>query len=127
MKTRYGGMSAALLFLVAGRADAQDHIDIVQIWQNFIASAVAENNCAADKASSDHQFLSNLTAVTIRATQRLQEENPTITPADLVIKMNVAGEGIGDKVTGEIKQNGCSSPKIQMLLKMYRMHAAMKF
>ena len=108
-------------------SSAQGSVDIVQIWQNFIASRVAANECGTVEKATEQHFLVNLTTVTTRATQTLQERNPTVSQADLTSKMEAASSQIHDKVEAAIKQSGCSSPGVQQLLTMYKMHSAMNF
>ena len=108
-------------------AVAQNRVDIVQIWQNFIASGVAEHACATPEKPAETKFLANLTDVTIRATQRLQERNPGASQAALAKNMQDMGTSINTAVKAEITANGCTSPKIQQLLKMYTMHSTMNF
>jgi hypothetical protein len=118
--------AALALACVPLASHAQGSVDIIQIWQNFVASRVAANECGGVEKATEQNFLANLTTVTARATQAIQERNPTISQADLASKMESASGQIHDKVEAEIKQNGCSSSKVQQLLKLYAMHAAMK-
>lgn len=119
--------AAALTLVCAFAARSQGRVDIVQIWENFIASRVAASECGGIDKNSDQNFLVNLTSVTIRVTQAIEQRNPTVPNADLVGKINALSDGIHDKVDAEIKQNSCSSPRIQQLLSMYKLNAAITF
>jgi hypothetical protein len=77
-----------------------------------------------DKAT-EPKFLSNLMTVTIRATQALKERNSNLSDKDLANKITAAQNQLADKVKAEITQNGCSSDRIQQLLKLYKIHAEM--
>ncbi len=120
---------ACVPFEARAQAEGQTHVkvDIVQIWENFIASSVAADACGGVEKTTRDNFLANLTTVTLRATQALQARNPSVPPADVASRMENASGQIRDKVQAEIKQNGCASTKIQPLLQMYKMHADMKF
>lgn len=121
---------AVVVLTIAGASahvHAQNQIDILQIWQNFIASGVAATECGSAEPASRQKFLSNLTAVSIRATQELEQRQPSAAPAAIENEMKLVGDGIHNKVEAEIKQNGCSSPKIQPLISMYKMHSEMSF
>jgi hypothetical protein len=120
-------VAGLVLAFVPLASQAEGRVDIVQIWQNFVASSVAARECGGVEKATEQNFLVNLTTVTTRATQALQERNPTVSPADLTGKMEAASGQIKDKVEAEIKQNGCPSPKIQPLLQMYKIHAGMHF
>jgi hypothetical protein len=104
----------------------QSKVDIIQIWQNFIASRVAAEECGAIDKNTDTHFLANLLDVTIRATQAIQERNSGVSHDEMVGRMKSAGDEIRGKVDSEIKQNGCPSPRIQQLLSMYKMHSTMR-
>lgn len=119
--------AAAMLICAPLVATAQTSVDIVQIWQNFIASGAAEKACGPGGEKPSDHFLANLTMVTIRATQALQERYPNVPAPELKSKIAAIPNMIDNKVQAEVKANGCGSPKIQQLLAMYRMHSAMKF
>ena len=127
MKRSFLAMALLAFASASAPVHAQGQIDILQIWQNFIASGVAATECGSVEPASRQKFLSNLTAVSIRATQALQQRQPSAAPAAVASEMKLAGDGIHDKVEAEIKQNECSSPKIQPLISMYKMHSEMNF
>ena len=98
----------------------------MQIWQNFLASRVAANECHALDAATDDHFLSNMMDVTIRAAQSLKESNPNVAEDVLADRMERDTNEIGTKVKADVATNGCSSERIQQLLKLYQMHSTMK-
>ncbi len=104
---------------------AQPQIDILQIWQNFVASRAAAEACGGVEKDTDTHFLANLSDVRIRALQALQERNPDAPKDELPGRMTVSENAVHAKVDEEIKKNGCSSDRIEQLLKMYKMHSTM--
>jgi len=118
---------AAVYFAwLPGSAMAQaTPVDIVQIWQNFLASQAAAKDCDAIDPATETRFLSNLSAVSIRAAQALKERNPNLSPETLSAQVKSTPSIVSGHVDVEIQSHGCSSPKILTLLKVYRMHAAM--
>jgi hypothetical protein len=94
-------VTTALGFLCIPPASfAQGRVDIIQIYENFLASRVAALDCVAVDNATEPKFLSNQRAVTIRAMQALKERN-------------------------RIAQNGCSSERIKALLKLYKLRSEM--
>ena len=126
MKVSFHFLTALALALAPALAHAQPAINIIQIWQNFLASRAAAITCNAVDPGTKTQFEANLIDVTIRAGQSILQNDPSISQADLPVKMKTVGDGISSKVNDEISQNGCKSPKIDQLLKLYKMHSTMK-
>jgi hypothetical protein len=114
-----------LLATVFSKSYAQGRVDIVQIYENFLASRVAAIGCNAVDKATEPKFLSNLMTVTVKATQALKERNSNLSDKDLANKITAAQNQLADKVKAEITQNGCSSDRIQQLLKLYKIHAEM--
>ena len=112
--------------LFASNLRAQGRIDIIQIWQNFIASSAAAEKCEPADKETQIKFLTNLQDVTIRTAQALQERNPGVSQNELVTQMKSVGEAVRGKVYDDINVNGCTSPKIQQMLRLYKMHAEMR-
>ena len=127
VKWRMRVIAALLISCVSVGAHGQSRVDILQIWQNFIASGVAATECGSGESPAKQKFAANLTDVSIGATQALQQREPSATQEQIVSRMKTVGEDIHEKVEAEIKQNGCSSPKIVQLLAMYKMHSEMNF
>lgn len=105
----------------------QTTVDILDIYQRFLASRFAALGCHATASATEQKFMANLTMVTTRAAMALKERNPSLSDADLSAKMNGVPTHIRGAIDGEISKNGCSSPRIQQLLALYKMHSEMSF
>ena len=103
----------------------QARVDIVQIYENFLASRVAALGCDAVDKATEPKFISNQQTVTIRAMQALKERNKNLSDPDLTAKVIAAQNATQAAVKGEIAQNGCSSERIKALLKLYKIHSEM--
>jgi hypothetical protein len=115
---------AALFFgLIPSLSFGQDRVDIVKIFQNFVASSVAANACNAVDKSTVVKFGANNVTVATRATMALKERNPAMSEKELGEKIVKMLDGIKQSVKNEIDQSGCGSDRIQQLLKLYEMHA----
>lgn len=107
------------------QARPQGHVDIVQIYSNFLASRVAAVGCDSVDKATEPKFLSNLQTVTIRATMAMKERNQNLSDQDLTAKVIASQNFTEAAVKTEIAQNGCSSERIKGLLKLYKMHSDM--
>jgi uncharacterized membrane-anchored protein len=125
MKRIRFALASLTLFCAPSATVAQGRVDIVQIYENFLASRVAALECRAIDKATEQKFLSNQMTVTIRATQALKERNSTLSDADINNKLLVGLNGLQMKVKTEIAQNGCASERIQQLLKLYKLHSTM--
>jgi hypothetical protein len=119
-----------ILFFMAllTRSEAQQpqpRVDIVQIYENFLASRLAALGCDAVAKDTEPKFLSNQQTVTIRAMMALKERNKNLSDADLTAKVIAAQNATQAAVKAEIVQNGCSSERIKALLKLYKIHSEM--
>ena len=117
----------ALFLLAAGlsKSQAQGRVDIVQVYENFLASRVAASGCDAVDKATELKFLSNLRMVTMRATMALKERNPNLSDADLASRVIAAQNKTAETVKAEIAQKGCSSDRIKQLLELYKLHSVM--
>jgi hypothetical protein len=117
---------APLAFLcVPFLAYGQGRVEIVQIYENFLASRVAALDCGGIDQASEQKFLSNQMTVTLRAAQALKERNSSLSDADLTSKVLALQNTLQANVKTEIAKNGCSSERIQQLLKLYKLHSTM--
>lgn len=106
---------------------AQAGVDIVQIWRNFIATGIASHECGDGDIAANRRFQASLTALTVKTAQTLQRRNPLLSQADVVAQMRTISDQVEQKVEAEIRQNTCASKKTQVLLKLYKVHALMRF
>jgi hypothetical protein len=113
------------LFCIPSACFGQGRVDIVQIYENFLASRVAALGCDAVDKATETRFLSNQQTVTTRATQALKERNKSLSDAELAAKIVSAQGATQAAVKTEIAQNGCSSERIKALLKLYKLHSEM--
>jgi hypothetical protein len=126
MKKAVLALAATLgVFCIQPASFGQGRIDIIQIYENFLASRVAALGCDAVDKATEPKFLSNQYVVTIRATQALKERNGNLSDAELAAKVVAAQNATQAAVKTEIAQNGCSSERIKGLLKLYKLHSEM--
>jgi hypothetical protein len=119
------------LVLIPAAAGAQSRpylhrTDVIQTWQDFMASAVAARQCGGVQKASSRGFRANLTTISQKATRTLEQRFPTMPKAELADRMKRVSDGVREKVSAEIKQNGCKSTRIVALLQMYKTNAAMR-
>jgi hypothetical protein len=57
----------------------------------------------------------------------MQERSPSASQNELSNQIKGIAGAVRGKVSDEINLNGCTSPKIQQLLNLYKMHASMRF
>lgn len=122
--------AAAMLsavFVCAGVVSyAQESVDIVPIYRNFVASRAAASKCNALDEASEQAFISNLSVVSAQATQALEARNPSMPKADVVRQMKAMNEEARDEAYAMIAKRGCSSPEVQRLVQLYKTHAEVK-
>lgn len=116
---------ALMLLLSPQQSSAQARTDIMTIYGRFLVSRLAMARCGTIEGSVDRKFMVNFTAVTIRAAQVLKARNPTLSDVQLSQKMDAFTAGLRDDVEADITQNGCATPRIQQVLQLYKIHAAM--
>lgn len=125
----FGGIAYGLVLLLSAAAplksQAQERVDILLIYSNFIASRVAALGCGTVDKATEPKFLSNLLTVTIRATQAFKERSQNLSDADVTNRVTDAQKRLEETVRAEIARNGCSSDRIQQLLKLYKIHSEM--
>ncbi len=113
---------ALVFWIVPGLSYAQERVDIVNIFANFLASGVAANACNAVDKSTAAKFSANSTVVAIRAAMALKERNVAMSEKELSEKIAKWADTTKQSVKNEIDKNGCGSNRIQDLLKLYTMH-----
>lgn len=119
------GFTALLMHLVPSSNASAQNIDIVTIYQNFIASRVAAARCNALDATLELRFHGNLMTVTIRATEAVKQRNPSLTDQQLVSEMDAMAQGVRQAVVSVIERSGCNNAGVQRLAQLYRAHGTM--
>ena len=121
--------SPALAFLMAASTayGAPDRIDIVTIYTQFIAAGTAAKYCNTMDSVDKTNWLVNNQIVALRAAMAIKERNPNLSDADLTAKSNEAIEGLRANVNAEASANGCTSTRIEQLLKLYQIQAGLHF
>jgi hypothetical protein len=104
-------------------AQAPQDLDIVRIFEYFVASSAAFAKCATADAQIEKKFLANFLMVTTRATQALKERNPTVPEPELAQGIEAKTSAIRQAVAEDIEKNGCNSPAVAQLVKLHRVHA----
>ena len=108
--------------LVCG-AQSTQRVDILRIFEAFIAANAAYTTCGASDPDVQRKFQANYAMVTMRAAQALEEQNPGLTGMELANMMESRMYLLSAVVSEEIKRTGCESPKIRALIELHHKHA----
>lgn len=119
-----GRVLIALLICCSAPALAEDKIDITQIYQNFLISAVAADRCGAKDPATDQKFFANLTAVTIRALRSVKEKTGWTDEA-VAAKFEQNTALIKQKTGEFIDAKGCAADGVVRFLTLYKIHSTM--
>lgn len=115
---------ATLLF--SGPAIAQDKLDILQVFDQFLLANHAASKCIKPDAETLGKFLGNFQIVIIRATEEVRKRNPNATKQEAQRIMKDRSDSQNQRVAEIIQSNGCNDPRIQDLLKRFQMQASLK-
>lgn len=124
-------MSKAIITLYAtlvfsGQAIAQDKLDILQVFDQFLLANHAASKCIKPDAETLGKFLGNFQIVIIRATEEVQKRNPNSTKQEAQQIMKAQSDSQNRRVTEIVQSTGCTDPRIQDLLKRFQMQASLK-
>jgi hypothetical protein len=114
--------------LFSTQAIAQDKLDILQVFDQFLLANHAASKCIKPDAETLGKFLGNFQVVTIRAAEEIKKRNKNpITNLDVQEIMKSRSDSQNQRVTEIIQSSGCSDPLIQDLLKRFQIQASLKF
>jgi hypothetical protein len=109
-------------------AIAQDKLDILQVFDQFLLANHAASKCIKPDAETLGKFLGNFQVVTIRAAEEIRKRNKNpITNQDAQEIMKSRSDSQNQRVTKIIKSSGCNDPRIQDILKRFQIQASLKF
>lgn len=118
-------LCATILF--SAPAIAEDKLDILQIFDQFLLANHAASKCIKPDAETLGKFLGNFQAVSIRAAEEIRKRNKNpITNQDVQEIMKSRSNSQNQRVTEIVQSTGCSDPRIQDLLKRFQMQASLK-
>ncbi|MDD4910952.1 MAG: hypothetical protein PHP57_01525 [Sideroxydans sp.] len=117
-------LCAAILF--SAPAIAEDKLDILQIFDQFLLANHAASKCIKPDAETLGKFLGNFQIVTIRAAEEIQKRNPNSTNQDAQKIIKSRSDSQNQRVTEIVQSSGCNDPRIQDLLKRFQMQASLK-
>ena len=119
-------LCATVLF--STQAIAQDKLDILQIFDQFLLANHAASKCIKPDAETLGKFLGNFQVVTIRAAEEIRKRNKSpISNQDVQEIMKSRRDSQNQRVEELIQSNGCNDPRIQDLLKRFQIQASLKF
>jgi len=111
-----------LTTLSSARAD-QPQADIMTVFGNYIAAAVAADKCDVKDTSPDQKFLQNLTVVSLRASKAIKER--TNLPDEKIVEMFKNNtDKMKEQVAAFVDKNGCGSDQVSNLLKIYKQESS---
>lgn len=121
--SRIATLCATILF--SAQSLAQDKLDILQIFDQFLLANHAAIKCIKPEPETLARFLLNFQVVSIRAAQEIQKRNPNFTNQDAQEFMKTRSDFQDQRVKEIIQASGCNDYRIQDLLKRFQMQADM--
>ena len=115
-------LALAIPHLVA----AQQKLDIVQIMGQFVQASYAASRCIEPDKKTLTSFLTNFKIVTVRAVEELKKRNPRQSEQQVVNGLKQRTKAVEKAIDDVIHDNGCSDPRIQDLLKRFKLQANLK-
>lgn len=117
-------LCATILF--SAPAIAEDKLDILQVFDQFLLANHAASKCIKPDAETLGKFLGNFQIVTIRAAEEIRKRNPNSTNMDAQKIMKSRSDSQNQRVTEILQSSGCNDPRIQDLLKRFQIQASLK-
>ncbi len=105
---------------------AQQKLDIVQIMGQFVQASYAASRCIEPDKKTLTSFLTNFKIVTVRAAEELKKRNPKQSEQQVVNGLKQRTKAVEKAIDDVIHDNGCSDPRIQDLLKRFKLQANLK-
>lgn len=113
-------------FLFQTQSFAQDKLDILQVFDQFLLANHAAIKCIKPEPATLASFLVNFQIVNIQAALEIQRKNPNFTNNDTQKFIKARSENQDRKVKEIIRISGCSDYRIQDLLKRFKIQADLK-
>ncbi len=101
-------------------------VDILQIYNIFVASNTAAKHCSPPDEATKAKFASSFATVSLRAAMAFKQRNPGKSDPELIAAFDKQTENVVSVIEREIKTNGCTSPTTQQMLKLYKINVDFK-
>ncbi|MEN9704260.1 MAG: hypothetical protein RLZZ393_139 [Pseudomonadota bacterium] len=119
-------MVAAVLLLpgVSARADEGPPLDILGLYDQFVASGAAASRCAEPTDALALRFLSNFQWVTAYATREIGSRRPEFTSQQVADELATRSREIKANTHAMVKEEGCASEPVQRLVRRFLAQSA---
>lgn len=111
---------------IAPIAVAQQKLDIVQIMRQFVQASYAASRCIKPNQEMLSRFIFNFKIVSVQANEELKKRNPGQSEQQIVEGLKQRTNAVEKVIDDVIREQGCSDPRIQDLLKRFEMQANLK-
>ena len=108
-------------------AIAQDKIDILQVFDQFLLANHAASKCIKPDRETLGKFLGNFQVVWVRSAEEIQKRDPKHTREEIGRFMKAKSDSQDQRVKEIILSNGCNDPRIQDLIKRFYVQANLQF
>ncbi len=129
--TRWSALALAagllpLQSVVAAEPVRNDEIGVLNLFDEFVSSGAAASQCAQPDDSSAARFLSNFQWVSSHATAEIGRQLPTSSPLEVAAELALRSKGIKDRTHALVREQGCESEPVVVLVKRFAIQAAWK-
>ena len=101
--------------------------DIVGVRDNFIAAGIAAQKCNSNDPNREDAHDRNFAIISKKAMEAIMARAPGVDP-DEVRRQDLAHiEKLQDATFTLIAAEGCKSEKVRVLLRLHKMHEALRF
>lgn len=115
-----------VILLVFPLSAAAQSIDIIRIYDLFVASNAAAQKCSKPDEETKIKFLKNFTVISLRAAMAFKERNSSQPDPELIAAFKNRTNIVVSSVEEDIRANGCASQKATQLLKLYKVNSEFK-
>ncbi|QFT54499.1 hypothetical protein [Microbulbifer sp. THAF38] len=119
-------ITLTIALLSNSAAAAQSTPEILKMYEHFTLSSAAAGKCYKPTEQELALFLANYELVTRMSSQYIKNKKPSLTDKQASQILLDAGKRATDMVYREIEEASCTSPKIQDLIKRFKVQSAWK-
>jgi hypothetical protein len=109
------------------RANAQERLGILEIFDQFLLSHHAASKCIKPDSETLGRFLGNFQTVWMRSAEEIQKRHPEYTIEEIGKLMEARNDFQDQRVNEVIQSNGCKDARIQDLLRRFQVQANLQF
>jgi len=120
-------LSASFFICLPLLCQAQPAVDVVNIRDNFIVAGIAAKQCNTVDAEKQAFHDRNFTLVAKKALEQIVARSPDAVPEELRQQDLTHIEKLQDATFNLVRSEGCRSDKVKALLRMYKIHEAIRF